>query len=214
MDHDPGRLLNGVQTGRVGRLRSRFGGAEPAERGRTSLMQQCLARTRFVFSFKPLRHAPLSSRRQLEHPLRDLAESGNRAFANVPVPAVGDTPGRARAPARHRRWPSTAPAPAGSNRCSRSAELSRQGPLVHPELARHERERRALVVPCRGPGDGLIGHLADHAPSSNAGPVEVVEDGGPVDVVPTGECADRGTLSVQRDELFDLRCPEPALDRV
>lgn len=82
---------------------------------------------------------------------------------------------------------------AGSNRCSRSAEFPREGPLVHPELARHECKRRALLVPGCGQGNRLVGHLADHAPASDAGPVEVVDDRGPVDAVPTRESIDRGT---------------------
>jgi hypothetical protein len=44
---------------------------------------------------------------------------------------------------------------------------------VHAELARNQSERRGLLVPCRGQGYRLIGHLVDHAPSGN-GPVEVV----------------------------------------
>lgn len=87
-------------------------------------------------------------------------------------------------------------------------------PLVHAELARNQSERRALLVPCRGQGYRLISHFADHAPSVNAGPVKVVDDGGPVDFVPTSECVDRGTLWVQVDQLFDLCCRQPSLNRV
>lgn len=104
--------------------------------------------------------------------------------------------------------------PGGFDRHFGSTELARQGPFVHPELAGHERERCALVVPCRGPRHGLVCHLADHAPPSNAGAVKVVDDGGPVDVVLKGEPVDRGTLSVSLDQLFDLPCREPTLHRV
>jgi hypothetical protein len=86
--------------------------------------------------------------------------------------------------------------------------------LVHAELARNQSERRALLVACRGQGYRLIGHLSGDAPSGNAGPVEVVADGGPVDCVLTSGCVDRGTLSVQVDQLFDLRYRQPSLNRV
>ena len=109
---------------------------------------------------------------------------------------------------------STAPAASLSNRCSRSAEFSREGPLVHSELARHDCERRAPLVPHCGLGNRLVGHLADHAPSRDAGLVEVVDDGGPVDLVAAGKSVDRDTLSIQADELFDLGSRQPALHRV
>ena len=48
---------------------------------------------------------------------------------------------------------------------------------MHVELVRHDRERRALFVPGRGQDDRLIGHLANDAPSRDAGLVEVVDDG-------------------------------------
>jgi len=84
-----------------------------------------------------------------------------------------------------------APTSTGSDRDSCPAEFSRQGPLVHSELARRGRERRALLVAFGGEGDRGVGHLADDAPSRDAGLVEVVDDGRPVDVVPTGERVDR-----------------------
>ena len=71
---------------------------------------------------------------------------------------------------------------------------------MHFELAGHDRERRALFVPRRGKGNGLVVHLADHSPSRDAGPVEVVDDGGPMNLVPTGETVDRRTLSVELDQ--------------
>ena len=55
-----------------------------------------------------------------------------------------------------------APASPGSDRRSRLAELSRQGPLMDPELAGHDRERRALLVPRGRKSNGFVGHLADH----------------------------------------------------
>ena len=85
---------------------------------------------------------------------------------------------------------------------------------MHPELARYEREGRALFVPCRGQGNRRIGHLADDAPSCDSGPVEVVDDGGSVDFVTPGESVDGGTPSVQVDQLCDLRAGQPSLDRV
>ena len=43
--------------------------------------------------------------------------------------------------------------------------------------------------------------------------VEVVDHGGPVDLVPTGESVDRRTLSVPVDQLVDLCLGQPSLDR-
>ena len=85
---------------------------------------------------------------------------------------------------------------------------------MHSELACHDRERRALRVACGGQGDRFVGHLAGHAPSGNTGSVEVVDDRGPVDFVATGEPVDRGTLSVELAQLFDLGLGQPALHRV
>jgi len=50
-----------------------------------------------------------------------------------------------------------------------------------------------------GESDGVIAHLACHRPSSDVGLVEVVHDGGPVHVVPAGQCVDRGAVSVLAD---------------
>lgn len=107
-----------------------------------------------------------------------------------------------------------APASLGSSRYSGSAELSRECPFVHPEDARHGGERRALLVLCGGQSDGLVVHLAHHRPSGDVGLVEVVHDGGPVHLVPAGECVDRGAVSVLADQVLDLRPGEPALHRV
>jgi len=85
---------------------------------------------------------------------------------------------------------------------------------VHPELAGHGRERRSVLVPGRGRGNRLVGHLADHPPSNDAGLVEVVDDGGPVDFVATGESVDRTTFVVEVDQLFDLCSAQPSLHRV
>ena len=115
-------------------------------------------------------------------------------------PRVSQSADRPRRPlprwAKRIQRPSDAPAPPGSNRCSGSTELPCHGPLVHPELAGHECERRALFVPCRGERNRVGGHLADHAPSSKAGPIEVGDDGGPVDLVATGERIDGRTLAL------------------
>ena len=85
---------------------------------------------------------------------------------------------------------------------------------MHAELSGHGREGRASCVTCRGPRHRLVGHLADHAPSRDAGPVEVVDDGGPVDLVPTGEFVDRDPVSVELDQVFDRGSGEPSLHRV
>jgi len=88
----------------------------------------------------------------------------------------------------------------GSNERTRSAELPGQSPLVHAELACHDRERRALFIPCGGEGNRNVGHRADDASSGDAHLVEVVDDGGPVDAVSTRESVDRGTLAVVVDQ--------------
>lgn len=71
---------------------------------------------------------------------------------------------------------------------------------MHAELAGHDREGRALLVPCRGQGDRLVGHLAYDAPTGDTGLVEVVDDGGPVDFIETGESLSaHGVLDVALD---------------
>ena len=106
------------------------------------------------------------------------------------------------------------PTPTGSNGRSRPAKFPRQSPLMYSERVGHDRERCSLPVLCGRHGNRLVGHLADHAPPRDAGLVEVVDDRGPVDAVPTGESIDRGTLAVPVDQLFDLALGEPALHRV
>ncbi len=62
----------------------------------------------------------------------------------------------------------------------RSVQLISERPGVHAELSSGNGQRGAFSVTRRGPRDGLVGHLADRAPSDDAGAVEVVDDGGPV----------------------------------
>ena len=85
---------------------------------------------------------------------------------------------------------------------------------MHPEGARHNGERRALLVLCCGQSDGLVVHLERRRPSRDVGLVQVVHDGGPVDLVPAGERVDRGAVLVLADQLLDLRPGEPVLHRV
>ena len=85
---------------------------------------------------------------------------------------------------------------------------------MYSELVRHDSQRRTLLVACRGVGDRLVGHLVDHAPSGDAGLVEVVDDGGPVDLVPTGESIDRSALAIQLGQPVDLAFGQPSLHRV
>ena len=89
---------------------------------------------------------------------------------------------------------STAPSTPWPYRYACLAELPRQGPFVYAERVGHIRQRRPLLVPCRDAGDRLVGHLAHEPPPSNAALVEVVEDGGSVHLVPTGEPVDRGAV--------------------
>ena len=85
---------------------------------------------------------------------------------------------------------------------------------MHAECAGRNCERGALLVLCTGLSDGLIVHLARHRLSSDVGLVEVVHDGGPVDLVATGERVDRGAVSVLADQLLDLRPGQSVLHRV
>ena len=85
---------------------------------------------------------------------------------------------------------------------------------MYTELSCHDSERHAFLVPRCGQGHGLVGHFADHAPSSDAGSVEMLDDSGPVDAVPTGEIVDRCTLAVPVDQLVDRGSRQPALHRV
>ena len=85
---------------------------------------------------------------------------------------------------------------------------------MYTELSCHDSERHAFLVPRCGQGDGLVGHFADHAPSSDAGLVEMVDHRGPVHLVPAGEFVDGSTLAVPMDQLFDLGSRQPPLHRV
>ena len=85
---------------------------------------------------------------------------------------------------------------------------------MHAELARHECERRALSVPCRGEGDRLVGHLADHAPTSDAGLVEVVDHRRSVQLISAGEPVNRRAFSVEADQCIDVGRLQSSLDRV
>ena len=85
---------------------------------------------------------------------------------------------------------------------------------MNPELAGHDRERRTFLVPCRSEDHGLVGQLADHAPSRDARLVEVVDDGGPVDLVPTCKRVDRRAVSIEADQCIDLAGRQSSLDRV
>ena len=75
---------------------------------------------------------------------------------------------------------------------------------MHSELSGHEGERRALLVPRRGEGNRLVGHLADHRPSSDTSLVELVDDRRPVDLVPARKCIDRRAVSIEADQCIDL----------
>ena len=109
---------------------------------------------------------------------------------------------------------SMTPTSAGSDRRSGLTELPGQGPLMYAELARHDRERRALLVPRGRQGNGLVGHLADHPPSSDTGLVEVMDHRRPMNSVPTGGCFDRRAVSIELDECIDLARRQPSLHRV
>jgi hypothetical protein len=135
---------------------------------------------------------------------------GQRPESRPKVPVWGTPSGTSLEHSPRLRVPTSS----GSNRYSCPAELSRQGPVVHTERARHNRERRARLVLSRGHGNGLVGHLADDAPASDDGPLEMGHDGGPVDFVPTGERLDRGAGSVLLDHLLDLRVGKSAEHRV
>jgi len=94
------------------------------------------------------------------------------------------------------------------------AKFLRKCPDVHPELGGHDGERRPLVVLCCGTRHGLVGHLARHTPSDDAGSVEMVDHRGPVNAQLAGESVDRRTVAVPADEVDALDIGEPALHRV
>lgn len=85
---------------------------------------------------------------------------------------------------------------------------------MYPELPAHDGQRCALLVPFCGPGNGFVSHLPDHAPSRDAGLVEVVDHRRSVQLISAGKRVDRGTLSVVVDQLCDLCSGQSSLDRV
>ena len=85
---------------------------------------------------------------------------------------------------------------------------------MYAELARYDRERRALLVPCGCEDNRFVGHLADHPPTRNSQLVEVVDDRGPVDLVPSRERVDRRAVSIEADQCVDLGRRQPSLHRV
>jgi hypothetical protein len=82
---------------------------------------------------------------------------------------------------------------------------------VDPERVGHEGERRSLLVLRRGSRDGLVGHLARHTPSRDAGTVQVVDHRGAVNAQLAGESVDRCALLVSVDEVGALGIGEPSL---
>ena len=85
---------------------------------------------------------------------------------------------------------------------------------MHSELAGHDRERCALLVAGRGEGDRFVGHLANDAPSGDAGLVEVVDDRCSMYSVQAGERVDRRAVSIEADQSIDLGRRQSSLDRV
>ena len=86
--------------------------------------------------------------------------------------------------------------------------------MVYSELVGHDRDRRALLVSCRCEGDRFVGHLAGHAPSCDAGAVEVVDDGGAVYLMAARECVDRRAVLIEADQCIDLVRRQSSLHRV
>jgi hypothetical protein len=85
---------------------------------------------------------------------------------------------------------------------------------VHAELLRDRGERSALSVACRGPGNRVIGHLADQTPPCDARSIKVGDHRRSVHLALTSEPIDRRTLAVATDQLIDLTVCKPPLDRV
>ena len=85
---------------------------------------------------------------------------------------------------------------------------------MHAELAGHDCERRAPLMPCSRQGNRFVGQFSDHAPSPDTGMVEVVDDRRSVQLISAGERVDRRTLSAMVDQLFDFNSGEPSLHRV
>jgi hypothetical protein len=86
--------------------------------------------------------------------------------------------------------------------------------LVYSEPAGHDREGRALFVPCRREGNRRVVHLADHPPSSDAGTVEVEDDRRSMNSVLAGERVDRRAVSIEPDQRLDLGRRQSLLHRV
>ena len=85
---------------------------------------------------------------------------------------------------------------------------------MHSELAGHERERCALVVPSRSPGNRTISHLADGTPPYDARSIQVGDDRGPIQLVLTSTGINRLTVAVETAQIADLGSRLLPLDRV
>lgn len=85
---------------------------------------------------------------------------------------------------------------------------------MHAELRRDCGERSALSVACRGPGNRVIGHLADQMPPCDTRVIKVGDHRRSMHIVPTSEPIDRRALAVATDQLIDLTIWKPPLDRV
>ena len=75
---------------------------------------------------------------------------------------------------------------------------------MYSEFSRHERERRALLVPCGCQGNRLVGHLADYPPTSDTGLVELVDHCCSVHLVSAGGRVDRRAVLIEADECIDV----------
>lgn len=126
--------------------------------------------------------------------------------AGRPLVAEASSPARA--------WSSMVPASAGSDRGSGPAKFPCQGALMHRELARHDRERRALLIAFGGQGDAVVAHLSDVTSTSDPCLVEVVDHRRSMDLISTGERVNRRTASIEDDQCIDLGRGQSSLHRV
>ena len=109
---------------------------------------------------------------------------------------------------------STNPAAATSNGGPEAPELAGERPRMDAELGSNVSERQSGGVALGRSGNRGVGHLADSSTPGYAPPLEVIDDGDPLDEVMTPQRVDRCPLAIAVDQFIDLGRRQPALDRV
>ncbi len=103
---------------------------------------------------------------------------------------------------------------AASNGRPEAPQLTGERPRVDAEPVSDVSERQSGGVAFGRFGHSGVGHLAGSAAPGYASPIEVIDNGGPVDEEMTAQRVDRCPLEIAVDELIDLGRRQPALDRV